>query len=65
MAFITDKCTFHELTDDVIAFYKKNGFHSLFSTEEQEFLYTGGKKGQPVTLTTRLMYYDLLEMRNR
>ncbi|MBR6032749.1 MAG: GNAT family N-acetyltransferase [Bacteroidaceae bacterium] len=47
----------------VIAFYKKNGFHTLFSTEEQEFLYTGGKKGQPVTLTTRLMYYDLLEMR--
>ena len=47
----------------VIAFYEKNGFHSLFSTEEQEFLYTGGKKGQPITLTTRLMYFDLLEMR--
>ena len=38
-------------------------FHCLFSSEEQEFLYTGGKKGQPVVLTTRLMYYDLLEMR--
>ena len=47
----------------VIAFYEKNDFHSLFSSEEQEFLYTGGKKGQPVVLTTRLMYYDLLEMR--
>lgn len=47
----------------VIAFYEKNDFHCLFSSEEQEFLYTGGKKGQPVVLTTRLMYYDLLEMR--
>ena len=47
----------------VIAFYEKNDFHCLFSSEEQEFLYTGGKKGQPVALTTRLMYYDLLEMR--
>jgi len=47
----------------VIAFYEKNDFHCLFSSEEQEFLYTGGKKGQPVFLTTRLMYYDLLEMR--
>ena len=43
--------------------YQKNGFHSLFSTEEQEFLYTGGKKDQPVVLTTRLMYFDLLELR--
>ena len=112
MAFLSDNCTFHELTDDVlavsepftcgnddlddffahdatryahflmgkttgcrfvivdavnepqvIAFYEKNDFHCLFSSEEQEFLYTGGKKGQPVVLTTRLMYYDLLEMR--
>jgi GNAT superfamily N-acetyltransferase len=47
----------------VITFYEKNGFHSLFSTEEQEFLYTGGKKGQLVELTTRLMYFDLLELR--
>ena len=47
----------------VIAFYEKNDFHCLFSSEEQEFLYTGDKKGQPVVLTTRLMYYDLLEMR--
>ena len=47
----------------VIAFYEKNDFLCLFSSEEQEFLYTGGKKGQPVVLTTRLMYYDLLEMR--
>ena len=47
----------------VIAFYEKNDFHCLFSSEEQEFLYTGGKKGQPAVLNTRLMYYDLLEMR--
>lgn len=36
---------------------------NLDAIREQEFLYTGGKKGQPVVLTTRLMYYDLLEMR--
>lgn len=47
----------------VISFYQKNGFHSLFSSEEQEFLYTGGRKGQPVELSTRLMYFDLLELR--
>ena len=35
----------------------------LFSTEEQEFLYTCGKKGDPVALDTRLMYFDLLGMR--
>lgn len=46
----------------IISFYKKNGFHPLFSTEEQEYLYTGGKKGYPVKLNTRLMYFDLLEM---
>ena len=48
----------------VVDFYQKNGFRPLFSTEEQEFLYTGGKKGQPVELTTRLMYFDLLELRS-
>lgn len=50
---------------DIIAFYEKNGFICLFSSEEQEFIYTGGKKGQPAELTTRLMYYDLLEMRKQ
>ncbi len=48
----------------VLSFYRKNAFTPLFSTEEQEFLYTGGKKGQPVELSTRLMYFDLLGMRN-
>ena len=47
----------------VVSFYEKNGFNPLFSSEEQEFLYTGGKKGDPVSLSTRLMYFDLLEMR--
>ena len=47
----------------VISFYRKNGFTPLFSTEEQEFLYTGGQKGEPVSLNTRLMYFDLLSMR--
>ena len=47
----------------VVAFYQKNGFVPLFSSEEQEFLYTGGKKGESVALDTRLMYFDLLGMR--
>jgi GNAT superfamily N-acetyltransferase len=46
----------------VISFYQKNGFVPLFSSEEQEFLYTGGRKGEPITLDTRLMYFDLLGM---
>ncbi len=48
----------------VLSFYKKNGFLPLFSTEEQEFIYTGGKRDQPISLSTRLMYYDLLQMRS-
>lgn len=47
----------------VIDFYQKNGFQPLFSTEEQEFSYTVGKKEIPFRLDTRLMYYDLLKMR--
>lgn len=49
---------------DVLSFYQKNGFVPLFSTEEQEFLYTRGKKGESVSLATRLLYFDLLSMRN-
>lgn len=48
---------------EVISFYQKNGFQPLFTSEEQEFLYTGGKKGQPIKMATRLMYFDLLWMR--
>ncbi|MBR2117396.1 MAG: hypothetical protein IJ935_01770 [Afipia sp.] len=47
----------------VIAFYRKNGFMELFSSEEQEFAYTAGKKRTPVKLDTRLMYFDLLKLR--
>lgn len=47
---------------NVLSFYEKNGFIPLFSSEEQEFLYTGGKKGEPVSLATRLLYFDLLEL---
>ena len=49
----------------VIAFYQKNGFKPLFSSEKQEFLYTGGKKDEPIALDTRLMYFDLLGMRTK
>lgn len=48
---------------EVISFYQKNGFQPLFTSEEQEFLYTGGKKGQQIKMATRLMYFDLLWMR--
>ena len=47
----------------VLSFYERNGFVSLFSSEEQEFFYTGGKKGEPVSLATRLLYFDLLSLR--
>ena len=48
---------------EVIAFYVKNGFQPLFTTEEQELAYTLGKKESYPKLDTRLMYYDLLNMR--
>ena len=44
----------------VISFYQKNGFIPLFSSEEQELLYTYGSK--ELELKTRLMYFDLLEL---
>ena len=47
----------------VLSFYEKNGFRPLFPTEEQEFAYTMGKKDAPVKLDTRLMYFDLLNLR--
>lgn len=52
-------------SNGVISFYKKNGFKPLFSTEEQELIYTVGKKSQNTSmLKTRLMYFDLLNMRD-
>ena len=47
---------------NVLQFYQKNGFIFLFTSEEQEFIYTGGKKGEPVELDTRLMYFDLMDL---
>lgn len=35
----------------------------LFQTEEQEFAYTMGKNTTPMKLDTRLMYFDLLKLR--
>ena len=49
--------------EQVLSFYFKNDFVPLFSSEEQEFIYTGGKKGQSVSLSTRLLYFDLLHLR--
>ena len=47
----------------VLSFYQKNGFRMLFSTEEQERVYTMGKKDVTIMLDTRLMYFDLLSLR--
>ena len=46
----------------IISFYQKNGFKMLFSSEQQETIYTLGKQYVPIKLDTRLMYYDLLNM---
>ena len=48
-----------------LQWYKRGAayFQPLFTSEEQEFLYTGGKKGQQIEMATRLMYFDLLWMR--
>ena len=41
-----------------LAFYKKNGFDYIFSTEEQEMDYR--KKISNESLKTRLKFFDLL-----
>lgn len=41
-----------------VAYYTRNDFEFLFTTEEQERNYTGVPDHQP--LTTRLMYFDLI-----
>lgn len=57
---------------DVLRFYEKNGFVFLFTTEQQEDIYTNPpkddtdlhyRKQHPNTLQTRLMYFDLLSLR--
>ena len=47
----------------VLSFYIRNDFQPLFTTEEQDFSYLMGKKDIPVQLDTRLMYFDLLKLR--
>ena len=44
--------------DVPVAFYKKNGFDFMFSTEEQEKSYRGIVSDKP--LKTRLLYFDLI-----
>lgn len=43
-----------------LAFYERNGFSYLFSTEEQEREFRGVKPDRP--LNSRLMYFDLIEL---
>lgn len=56
---------------DVLSFYQKNGFSFLFTTEMQEDIYTNPPKTNeekderlknPVSLNTRIMYFDLLNL---
>lgn len=47
--------------DIPVAFYKKNGFDFMFSTEEQEKSYRGILSDMP--LKTRLMFFDLILIR--
>ena len=43
-----------------LAFYERNGFNYLFSTEEQEREFRGIKPERP--LNSRLIYFDLIEL---
>ena len=58
---------------EILSFYRKNGFVFLFSTEEQETLYTFPPKDKEEIqamknnlrpLQTRLMYFDLLDLKD-
>lgn len=44
--------------EETIAFYKRNGFKTVFSSDEQEKQYRHIKS--EVKLRTQLMYFDLL-----
>ena len=55
---------------DVLAFYRKNGFETLFTSEQQEDFYVNPPKDEeqrlmrlanPQVLETRLMFTDLLK----
>ena len=54
----------------VLDFYRKNGFETLFTTEQQEDFYVNPPKDEeqrlmrlanPIKLETRLMFTDLLK----
>ena len=55
---------------EVLAFYRKNGFEALFTSEQQEDFYVNPPKDEeqrlmrlanPTKLETRLMFTDLLK----
>ena len=65
MSFLQEKCSFGLFTrqqsnERNLAFYERNGFNYLFSTEEQEREFRGLKSDRP--LNSRLMYFDLIEL---
>ena len=65
MSFLQEKCSFGLFTRQQsneynLAFYERNGFNYLFSTEEQEREFRGLKSDR--SLNSRLMYFDLIEL---
>ena len=78
MGYLFDNCTISVFTEellsecepDVLSFYRKNGFETLFTTEQQEDFYVNPPKDEeqrlmrlanPAKLETRLMFTDLLK----
>jgi hypothetical protein len=49
-------------TESPLKYYTRNGFEKLFNTEEQEKEFTGLDK--EAILKTRLMYFDLIVLKN-
>jgi hypothetical protein len=48
-------------TTTAMRYYKNNGFTELFSTEEQEKVFTGVAEDEP--LETRLLFFDLIVLK--
>lgn len=47
----------------VIEFYKRNGFKMLFASDSEEASYSGSDSGLARKLKTRLMYFDLIQLK--
>lgn len=50
-------------TFKVIDFYERNGFKMLFASDSEELSYLGKESDSTRKLKTRLMYFDLIQLR--